>query len=31
LKKLQRGEVAMVEFDDKTTGRWYPLIVAMGG
>jgi hypothetical protein len=27
LKKFKNGEIASIEFDDKTTGRWYPLTV----
>jgi hypothetical protein len=31
LRKFMNGEITTLEFDDKTTGRWYPLIVAVGG
>lgn len=31
LKKIKAGEITMLEVDDKTTARWYPLIVAQGG
>ena len=27
LKKFMNGEIATIELDDKTTGRWYPLNV----